>query len=147
MKNTKGLSGVITTLIIILLVIAAIGIIWAVVNPFIKDSGEEFDTTTKCLNVGVEPTKLSCEDGICNVTVQRSAGEDEITGVKLIFYDTNEENTYINTTSENIVKSAIKTYSFIDTAFTGVSKVEVAAYFTDASGNDASCQVSGTMNA
>jgi len=82
MKNTKGLSGVITTLIIILLVIAAIGIIWAVVQPFIKGSGEKFDINTKCLNVGVEPTKLNCAGGACNVTVKRSEGEEEIAGVK-----------------------------------------------------------------
>ena len=43
MTNKKGMSDVVTTLIIILLVIAAIGIIWVVVKPFISGGAQQFD--------------------------------------------------------------------------------------------------------
>ncbi len=146
MKGSRGLSGVITTLIIILLVIAAIGIIWAVVSPFLKGGGGKFNAEAECMSVNLEPTALVCTGGVndvCNVTVHRLSGGGEIAGVKLIFYDADQHNTYINTTVGNIQELATVTFTNINTSLTNVSKVEVAAYFKDTSGKEAVCGVSG----
>ncbi len=48
-KNNKGLSTVVTTLIIVLLVLVAIGLIWAFVLPLIQNSGTEVEEESQYL--------------------------------------------------------------------------------------------------
>jgi flagellin-like protein len=47
----KGLSAVVTTLIIILLVLVAVGIIWVVVRNVVEEGGSTIDLSVKCLDV------------------------------------------------------------------------------------------------
>jgi len=151
MKNTKGLSGVITTLIIILLVIAAIGIIWAVVNPFLKGSTGDFNLANKCRDTSVEIVSASCGALLadCSVTLQRTSGDEEIAGVKLIFYDEAGTENYIHDVIGNIEELTRSTESSINLAADwGAGKtpatVSIAVYFTDASGSEKACPEEGS---
>lgn len=66
MKNTKGLSGVITTLIMILLCIVCIGIIWVIVSPYLEllEKPEFTITKEECFNEGNEVRiDYKCENG------------------------------------------------------------------------------------
>ncbi len=152
MKNTKGLSGVITTLIIILLVIAAIGIIWAVVNPFIKGSTEDFNLANKCRDTNVEIVSASCLAGAndCSVTLQRNSGDEEIAGVKLIFYDEAGTSNYIDAGYVGDIDSlARKTVTGINVVAIGnleaiPATVSLAVYFEDASGTERLCGETGS---
>ncbi len=79
MKNKRGMSGIMTTLIIVLLALVAIGIVWKTVLPIVNKGAESAET---------EGTYLTsyCEDDevggiICN--------EDEIcTGREVTTLDT-----------------------------------------------------------
>jgi len=143
MTNKKGMSDVVTTLIIILLVIAAIGIIWVVVKPFISGGAQQFDVKSKCLNVDVQPVMAKCDaTGLCDVTVRRNAGGDDFSGIKMIFYDANLA-TYSN---ESVGVIPVLETKLIEKIPTGknVTKVEVAVYFNDASGNPTYCDASSS---
>lgn len=50
-NNKRGLSEVVTSVIVILLVLVAIGIIWAVVNNLITKGGQTAGRQAECLNV------------------------------------------------------------------------------------------------
>ena len=54
MRSKKGLSDVVTTLIIILLALAAIVIVWAVVSSLVKDTANQTDLSSKCLGLSVD---------------------------------------------------------------------------------------------
>jgi hypothetical protein len=58
MKNNKGLSQVVTTLIIILLVLVAIGIIWGVVSNLLDKSKITISSSTRCMDLDVKATKI-----------------------------------------------------------------------------------------
>ena len=64
MTNRKGLSDVVTTVLVILLVIVAIATIWAFVQRPVQQAGTQVGKATAC--AGVELQLLSCEK---NVTV------------------------------------------------------------------------------
>lgn len=59
MKNNKGLSDVVTTVLIILLVVAAVAAIWAFIKPTVTNSGASITKQTACLTNSVEP--VSCK--------------------------------------------------------------------------------------
>jgi len=143
MTSKKGMSDVVTTLIIILLVIAAIGIIWVVVKPFISGGAGQFDIKSKCLSVDVKPIMVRCnETGICDVTLKRSAGGEAISGVKIIYYDANLQ-TNSTISAGTIDEQMTKLVSGISTGL-NVTKVEVAVYFNDASGKPTYCDAASS---
>ncbi len=85
MKNKKGLSDVVTNVLIILLVVVAVGILWAFVGPLFRQSGEKAQQQTICLQMTLDP--MSCVKSLSetNVTVKRSAGTANLKELRLIF--------------------------------------------------------------
>jgi len=72
-KNKKGLSNVIATVLIILLALAAVVIIWTFIRASIQQTGESSDLANRCLNSEVVP--VSCNAGTDTVIVKLSRGE------------------------------------------------------------------------
>ena len=73
-KQKKGLSTVVTTLIIILLVLVAVGIIWIVVRGVIEGGTKEIDYGVKCLKTDVRATAATCDAASCDVNLYRKKG-------------------------------------------------------------------------
>ena len=92
--SRKGLSDIVTNVLIILLVLVAIGIIWAFISPFISQSSNKVQGADQCFTVSVEP--VSCDDANNQIIVRRNAGEadvlkvgvqvtDPVTGLSTVF--------------------------------------------------------------
>ena len=137
---------VITTLILILLVLVAVGIVWVVVKKVIEDGAEQIDLSTKCLDIDVKATKVECVLSVCNATITRRSGGEDIAGIKLIFSESGGENNFIHSVPGNIVSLASKTETDIDTGLTTPNKVEVVVYFEDDSGKEQLCQITTKFN-
>ncbi len=146
-QNKKALSGVVTTLIIILLVIVAIGIIWAVINPFIGESVEQIGTGTKCLDVSVKATALvNTVDTNYDVTLSRTGTGDEIGGEKLVFFNASGDSSSVIDFGLALDRLETKTQSILEVGISNVNKIELTVYFTDDSGNEQLCPQSSTFN-
>lgn len=144
LKDAKGLSNVIVTLILIVLVLVAVGIIWAAIQGNIESGTEQIGVSAKCLEVDVQATKLVCggaNNGVCNVTVTRSAGGDALAGIKLSLTNAAGETNFVHDVPGNIVPLETKTETSINTGITDVSVAEVAPYFLDASGQEQLCSL------
>lgn len=81
LKSKRGISGVVATILIVLLAVVAVSIVWVVLRPAITESAEKINT--KCLEVDMSLDKCTT-DG--NVTVTLNSGD--ITKLKIAFYDT-----------------------------------------------------------
>jgi len=57
-RNKKGISAVIANVLIVLLVIASIGIIWAVVRPTIQSAGEQVSSDCFSLLINAESCSI-----------------------------------------------------------------------------------------
>jgi len=92
--NRKGLSEIVATLIIILLVIIAVGIIWTVVRNLLQSGADQIEISTKCNNVDIKAVSVSPAGMPGNYTVRLSRGgdaEDPVEGIMITFYN-NETN-------------------------------------------------------
>ena len=78
-KNKRGLSTVIATLLIILLVIVSVGVIWAVIGNIIETSSGSisFDEFT----INLEILAANQVDSIVNVKVRRNVGIGNLEGI------------------------------------------------------------------
>ena len=90
----RGLSGIVTSLIIILLVLVAIGVVWGVVSNLIESNKEEINLGKLTLNL--ETKDFSATENSAVVTVRRNPGEGDLSGVKFIF-ETSDGETYSET--------------------------------------------------
>lgn len=144
MKNNKGLSTVVTTLIIILLVLVAVGIIWGVVNNLLGKSSGTIESSTKCLDLEIRAVKVNqTADGVYDITLKRSsAGDDEDIYAKIVLYNA-ADNTEIIDFGEGLQPLETAKQSF-DTANYGgtlsnATKIEVTAYYLDENGKEKLC--------
>ncbi len=141
--NKRGMSTIVITIIMIVLVLAAISVVWFIVTGILEEGASDVSLGTKCLDINLVATKMICTDTDCDVTVNRKAGGEDIGGFKLIF--SNSVSSNVGTTVEdvlgNIPELGTKTASTVAHGLTGEQPdtVEVAVYFTDDSGNEQIC--------
>ena len=143
--NKRGLDAVVTTLIIILLVLVAIGIIWVVVRNVIQQGSESIDISSKCLSVdlkavGVSPT--ANQTGNYSVTLRRAAGGDAIGGVKVTLFNSTA-NSGVLEFGDAVDELETSTQTIV--GVTGANKLEFTAYLIDASGNQQLCSQTGSF--
>ena len=144
-NDTRGLSAVITTLIIILLVLVAVGIVWVVVNNLLKGGAETIELTAKCTAVTLSATAVTCDDAgvnwTCDVTYERGSGGDAVDGMKIVL--SNGVTSFTEDITGDIGQLGPNTKTGIDTqiviADTEPNSVQLAAYFNDTSGNSQLC--------
>ena len=140
MKNKKGLSTVVTTLIIVLLVLVAVGIIWGVVNNLLSKSKTSIETGTKCLDLDITAVKVinTTTSGDYDVTLRRGAsGDDEEIYAKIVFYN-DSTNTAVLDFTEGLTPLETNTLN-MSTELLNANKVEITPYYMDDNGNDALC--------
>jgi hypothetical protein len=154
-SNKKGLSTIVVTLILIVLSLVAVGAVWLIVSPIIKNSGTSADVSSKCLTVNIDATQVNCINGatnvMCNLTLTRSGtGSDAIGGVKLVFKNATNgvSSTSAIDSSGNIETLVSKKLTSVDTLIpiaNRVSAVTVTPYFQDSSGNQKLCSQQSTF--
>ena len=84
-NSSKGLSTIVATLIIILLVLVAAGIIWVVVRNIITEGAEGIELGRFTFDLSIKSAYI---DGTnVKVIVRRSPGGGDLVGVKFIFFN------------------------------------------------------------
>lgn len=145
-QNKKALSTVVTTLIIILLVLVAVGVIWVVVRDVIEGGAEQIDISTKCLEVDVRATAVVNIAGTdYDVTLKRGAGGDAVGGVMITIFN-NTDNSGVIDISTALAELQTSTESVTATNIADANKIETTVYFTDASGNAQLCSQTNTFS-
>ena len=146
-KNKQGMSAVVTTLIIILLVIVALGIIWVVVKNVIQSGVEQVELSEKCMSVEIQATKLTeTASGNYSLTLSRTgSGEEIIGGVTVVFANTTS-NTYSSPTDFGTPLAPLetKTQDLLDTGVDGANKIEMTVYFVNDLGETEICPTTRT---
>lgn len=81
--DNRGLSEVVTTLILVLLVLVAIGIVWVVVNGILKQGTGQIDSSQFTTNLEISNVEKSLNQ--LEVSVERKPGRGDVSGVKFVF--------------------------------------------------------------
>ena len=126
MYNTKGLSAIVATVLIILLVIAGVTLVWSPVRKLISSAAEESEAN--CLLANPEITKACMNSGALEITVSNGA-EGAINSFQVIYGDSADN---LNNT-ESVATSI---------GINEVKKLTVAA----AKGTPASAKIAAVIN-
>jgi len=125
--NKKGVSGVIVSVLLILIVIAAVGILWAVISEFMKSNAERIEMGLNTVNLEIVENSMvyvPVTDEL-SLKVSRDSGDGTVSKLKFVVYDDSGESSSY-TIEQSIGKLETKTVSiFLDEEVDYVSKVEV----------------------
>lgn len=87
--NKRGISGVITTLLFLLIALGAVLLVWNLVKGIIVKTGSELDTSLLTANLEIVSAKIDPENQTASILVKRNIGEGEIKGLNVILEDEN----------------------------------------------------------
>lgn len=92
MKNKKAVSDIVSTVLIILLVVAAIAIVGAIVLNVVGKTGPKVDTLTSCISLDIKPNACAARatsGAVLGASFIRNAGgaDIKVAKVKMIFQD------------------------------------------------------------
>ncbi|MFH1710957.1 MAG: hypothetical protein ABH840_01470 [Nanoarchaeota archaeon] len=116
LNNKKGISAVITNLLIILLVLVAVGIVWIVVSNIIKGGTSDIEIERFTLDINIDSAYVSGTDVV--VTIRRSVGGGEITGIAFTF--SNQTESIIVRKIESLNEGGRRTYTFTTAEIPGI---------------------------
>ncbi len=139
MKNKKGLSEVVTAVLLILLAIVAIAIVWGFVRLSLQNTGSQL--TGACLTVDIEP--ISCtfnsQTSMAEVKVKRGTSDASVSKLNLVF-DIGD-NSVVNETTKVPGQLETNTISVDLSEYGAPSKVGVASEVTTEAGDTKLCDV------
>ena len=140
----KGVSDVVSTILIVLLAVAAVAIIGAVVLRNVGDSGSKIEGQTSCTNLEVSAIKCVYDDadskGI-NLTYSRGARGSELTLSKMILVVENTAGTSL--LNDTAVLNPLQSVTGNFTRVSGIpSKFSVAGVIRTNDGRDVTCPAS-----
>ena len=137
MNNKKGLSDIVTNVLIILLVLVSVSIIWMFLRPTIESGIGQTGGTTDCLTVDLEPTACDTNGGTVTVT-RNPGGGDVLKGIKVLVNGAlNDGGEFVGSLSE--FETATVT---INSSLSGGEEITVAAVVDNGNGGEKICSPS-----
>jgi len=128
LKNKRGLSAIVMTIIMIGLVLVAVGIVWVVVLGILEGQSESLDYNQNCLGLSFKIKNLDCTGGNCNFVIERSIGStgSPIDGIAVTFSNASasgEEEPLAGNVAATLTKSGVSA------GVTGVTRADARIYF------------------
>lgn len=134
-KSKRSLSDVVVSLIMILLVLVAIGVVWVVVSGILKSSSEEADISG--LMIDMKVTEVLYDNVNLNIKVSRGTGAGDVAGV--VFYlEGNGKSIPIEKPGviEQLGEKTFTNIGFSGITISEIEKISVAPIYKLKSGNE-----------
>lgn len=150
-KGKRGLSDVITTVLIILLVLAAVVLIWGFIRKPIEQGGQQIELSSACLRLADVIVPTTCSVNVAaktaSMTMRRTSGDDiTLVGVKAVLTgDAGANLINDSTTYPGVLESRTYTFALGGTTLDGNNAYSASvAGVVSAAGKTGTCQESLT---
>jgi hypothetical protein len=89
LKDKRGLSAIVLTVIMVGLVLVAVGIVWVVVSGILTTQTEALDYNQRCVGLNFEIGTPDCVGETCSLVIERATGSkgDPIDGFEVTVTD------------------------------------------------------------
>ena len=142
MHNKRGLSAVVTTLIIVLLVLVAAGVFYTVFIKFIRSGAEEISLGKFMINLEIENAYV--QDNSVKVGVKRNPGKGDLIAINFVISDgANSEVIRKNTNIEELGTERF-TLTLNELNIDDVKEVSIAPIYKSSSGEETKGDVMDT---
>lgn len=136
----RGMSDVVSTVLIILLVVVAVGIIGTIVLRSVSNVSEQLESGTTSVSISVLPKSVMVADGpgtdYVIFSAQRKPGEGEMTGINVVYKDKNGNTFAQKVDSELDVFETVPISTALPISFGELDKIEVYPIAKSSRGKD-----------
>ncbi len=135
MRSRRGMSAVVTTLLIILLALVAVGIVWVVVKNLISKGIDEVSLASVTLDMEIK--KALVEEDALNIVVKRNSGEGDLVGINFVFSD--GDNSEVIRRDTSLKELGTQTFTFDLTLLDvgTITSISIVPIFKTSSGKEA----------
>ena len=143
--NNKGLSEVVTNVLMILLAVVAIGVLWGFLSPMFTKTGQKIDATQACLGVSLEIPKctLNASSTSSVVLVKRNGQNVTVKEIKVIIEKTTGET---ESFSKTTIPGPLETIAYSANVTSGtIAKASAAIGIQNVDGTITYCAESAKM--
>ncbi len=139
----RGLSAVVTTLLVILLAIVAIGIVWVVIRNVVSQGSEDIALEKFTLDIAIKYAYVDGDN--IKVGIRRSAGEGTLSGLKFVFKNSSTSVSVEKDSSLGQLEEGV--YTFSSSEVPGINSgddVSVAPIYVSSSGSKQTLDITDT---
>ena len=132
----RGLSNIIVTLLLVLLVFAAVSIVWGVTRGIIESGVDEIELGKFTLDLEIKSVKIEGDDVTVNVIVKRNPGPGEFIGMNFVFSDGQNSEVIREDTVLNELEERSFTYTLTKISTSKLEEVSIAPIYELKSGKE-----------
>ena len=133
-KKNKGLSTIVSTLLILLLVFVAVAILWVVVRNVISQGTEQVSLGKFTLDLKIEQVSINENSNSVSLKVKRNSGEGEFVGLKIIVSDDDNSDIFNENISLEVYEKKTFNLNLIEVNSSKIKKIEIVPIFQLSSG-------------
>jgi hypothetical protein len=122
----RGMSGIVITLVIILLSLVAIGILWVVVSAILKSNSKDISNSIGSFTTELEITAAYEQSGNIVVSIMRRAGDSDIAEMMFLFSDGIDTEDITMEVPGNFGKLSSKTFTVVPVEFSAADIATVS---------------------
>ena len=151
MNSKKGISGVVSTVLIILIVVAAVAILGAIVINSANKTSSKIEDSTLCQDLVIGPIKCTyfTSNGLTSVTLllnRKSGGSSAIISNASIIFEDNNGNVITKYLDLTGLPAPLETKALIFNGLTDVpEKASIVSYIKDSRNNEVPCAQSNKI--
>lgn len=134
--NKRGLSNIIVTLLLIVLVLVAVSIVWGITKDLIESGVEEIDLGKFTLDLEIKSVKIEGDDVTVDVVVKRNPGPGEFIGMNFVFSDGQNSEVIREDTVLNELEERSFTYTLTKISTSKLEDVSIAPIYELSSGKE-----------
>ena len=135
-SRKKGLSAVITTLVIILLVLFTSGIVWTVIKNLVTEGSERISLGGFALDLDIKSVRVEGDD--LAIGVRRNPGQADIIGIKFVFENGTDSEIIERVTDIGKLEEQNFIFGLGDLSLLGIRKVSIVPIYKSSSGKEVS---------
>ncbi len=145
--SKRGLSAVITTLIVILLVLVSVGILWVVVRNLIQEGAEQIDLGAFTLDLQIKKVEVTGDNVTVTVFVKRNPGQGNFVGINFVFSDGKNSEIMREDTVLKELEERSFTFTLTEISTNELETVSIAPIYELSSGRESTGDLSDTFDA
>jgi flagellin-like protein len=135
-KNKKGISTIIATIMMILFVLIAAGIVWVVIQNILSSQSEEISSGLDRVTLSIVGSSINITNSEVSLTINRDIGQGDLTKIKIILYDSEGESYAEDVDAESLTELESKKFSVSKGGLTDIEKISIAPITKSASGKE-----------
>ncbi|MFC1666090.1 archaellin/type IV pilin N-terminal domain-containing protein [Nanoarchaeota archaeon] len=125
MKGNKGISTIITTVLMIVLVLAAVGVVWAVIQNILSEQEKEITSGLSRVVLSIVEDSLEFSSEGVSLVIYRDIGQGDLSKIRIILYNEDGESEYKDVDASGL--SELGNGKFvISTSFLKIEKISIA---------------------